>query len=174
MWLNAAGGSVGYLLYEIVARVSTGRIPAARVLALSACFGIAGYAVAYREFGVYLGLADLQEEVHGDSQIPRRPADAFGLVTGSRGDRLLLAVIGRPAGKRPPAAGGTATAMDQDDIEVRVGASTRFFDRQSLRIGTHAGHRGSPYTPATLSEVPENTQNTRVGPLGRPITSPPT
>ncbi len=159
VWLNAAGGSLGYLLYVIVARVSTSRVPAAAwVVALSACFGIAGYAVAYREFGVYLGLATFREEVHGDSQIPRRPADAFGLVTGSRGDRLLLSVIGRPAGKRPPAAGGTATGMDQDDIEVRVGASTRFFDRQSSDKGHTQVTDYVAYTPATLSEVPEHAQ----------------
>jgi len=159
VWLNAAGGSVGYLLYVIVARVSTGRVPAAAwVLSLSVCFGVAGYAVAYREFGVYLGLATFREEVRGDSQIPRRPADAFGIVTGSRGDRLLLAVIGRPAGKRPSAAAGTATGMDQDDIEVRVGASTRFFDRRSSDKGHTQVTDYVAYTPATLSEVPEQAQ----------------
>jgi glycopeptide antibiotics resistance protein len=159
VWLNAAGGSLGYVLYVIVARVSTRRIPAAAwVLALSVCFGVAGYAVAYREFGVYLGLATFREEVHGDSQIPRRPADAFGIVTGSRGDRLLLSVIGRPAGTRPPAAGGTPTGPDRNDIEVRVGASTRFFDRQSSDKGHTQVTSYLPYTPAALSEVPENTQ----------------
>jgi glycopeptide antibiotics resistance protein len=159
VWLNAAGGSLGYALYVIVARVSTRRIPAAAwVLALSVCFGVAGYAVAYREFGVYLGLATFREEVHGDSQIPRRPADAFGIVTGSRGDRLLLSVIGRPAGKRPPGAGGTPTGPDRDDIEVRVGASTRFFDRQSSDKGHTQVTDYVAYTPATLSEVPEQAQ----------------
>ena len=159
VWLNAAGGSLGYLLYVIVARVSTSRVPAtAWVLALSVCFGAAGYAVAYREFGVYLGLATFREEVRGDSQIPRRPADAFGIVTGSRGDRLLLSVIGRPAARRPPTAPGTATAMGQDDIEVRVGPSTRFFDRRSSDKGHTQVTDYVAYTPATLSEVPEHAQ----------------
>ena len=159
VWLNAAGGSLGYLLYVIVARVSTSRVPAtAWVLALSVCFGAAGYAVAYREFGVYLGLATFREEVRGDSQIPRRPADAFGIVTGSRGDRLLLSVIGRPAARRPPPAGGTPIGPDRDDIEVRVGASTRFFDRRSSDKGHTQVTDYVAYTPATLSEVPEHAQ----------------
>ena len=89
VWLNGLGGALGYLLFQLVAKVSSRRVQATVwALALSACFAVAGYATAYREFGVYLGLATFKEEVHGDEQIPRRPPEAMGIVTGSREDRL--------------------------------------------------------------------------------------
>ena len=100
-------------------------------MALSACFAVAGYATAYREFGVYLGLATFKEEVHGDQQIPRRPPEAMGIVNGSREDRLILSVLGRPAGSSRPAGPEVGRNSDPDEIEVRVGPDTRFFDRQT-------------------------------------------
>jgi hypothetical protein len=157
VWLNGLGGALGYLLYLLVAKVSSGRVPATVwVLALSACFAVVGYATAYREFGVYLGLATFKEEVHGDQQIPRRPPEAMGIVTGSREDRLVLSVLSRPAGSSPGSTAGVGRSADPDEIEVRVAPGTRFYDRQtSDQVHTQTTNY-VPYTPRTPADVPKD------------------
>ena len=159
LWLNALGGSLGYLLFSLVTRLTAAQVPAlAWTVALSACFAAAGYATAYREFGVYLGLATFKEEVRGDQQIPGRAPEAVGIVNGSRADRLILSVISRSPGSGPPPAAGAGRTGDADEIEVRVGPGTRFYDRQTSDQAHTQATNYVPYTPRTPADVPKDVQ----------------
>ena len=156
LWLNAVGGSLGYLLFSLVSRFTAARVTALTwALALSGCFAVAGYVTAYREFGMYLGLATLREEVQGDRQIPRRAADAMGTVDGVRDNSLILADAVRPRGATD-AKGGTGTPAEPAEVVVQVTAQTRFYDRQVSLEGHTETTRYVPYAPRTLADVPKD------------------
>ena len=155
LWLNAVGGSLGYLLFSLVSRFTAARVTAlAWTLALSACFAVAGYVTAYREFGMYLGLATLREEVQGDQQIPRRTADAMGTVDGVRDNFLILTDVVRP--RATDTKGGAGAPVELAEVVVQVTAETRFYDRQVSLKGHTQTTRYLPYTPRTLADVPKD------------------
>lgn len=139
--LNTLGGICGYGLFSLIARPATSPGTALmRTLVLSVCFAIAGYTVAYRGFGLYLGLATLREEVQGGESIPTRPADGFGTVTG-RGERSLMLT-------RVAQFEGTPA------VDVHFGPDTRFYDRQESLDGHTRTTRYVAYTPRTPDDVP--------------------
>ena len=119
--LNTLGGLLGFGLYSWIAGSGvTARTVMIRTLALSLCFAVAGYAVAYREFGIYLGLATPREEVHGAEKIPQRSADVTGIVTGSGAGSFTLRRFNSEEGMA--------------EFDVLLEPDTRCFDRQvSLR-----------------------------------------
>jgi glycopeptide antibiotics resistance protein len=156
--LNTVGGSVGYCLFLLVTRIARRREAALScALALSFCFALAGYAVAYREFGLYLGLATLREEVQGGEQIPSRAPDAVGTVSEARGSLLILAGVSRPSIAKTLSADGSAgPGKAPGEIEVQVGPETRFFIVQAMLQGHKMVTRYEPYTPPTAATVPKN------------------
>ena len=96
VWLNTAGGCLGYLLFLAVTKLAPKRVTAlSTALVLSLCFAVGGYAVAYREFGLYLGPATIKDEVRGGEQIPGRPA---ARVTD---ERVFAEVAGKAVEKCP-------------------------------------------------------------------------
>lgn len=116
--LNTLGGILGFGLFLWFARPGDASVKVLiRVLALSLCFAVAGYTVAYKEFGIFLGLATPREEVHGGENIPARPADLRGRVTESGAGSFTLR---RFAGEE-----GEAEVVD-----VLLGPDTQCFDRQ--------------------------------------------
>jgi glycopeptide antibiotics resistance protein len=156
--LNTVGGSLGYCLFLLVTRIAHRREAVLScALALSFCFAVAGYVVAYREFGIYLGLATLLEEVHGGEQIPSRSPDAVGTVSEARGSLLILASLSMPSIAKTISADRSAgQGKAPGEIEVQAGPDTRFFDVQAMLQGHKMVTRYESYTPPTSAAVPKD------------------
>lgn len=157
LWLNALGSVIGYLLFRSVVRVTPTRPAAlAAALAASVVFAGAGYATAYREFGLYLGLAKLREDVQGAQRIPDRAPEAIGTIRGTRDGALVLDGLARRAGATdtsgavPPAAPAAPRG-----IAVRVSPETRFYDRHDSLDGHTQRIRYTPYAPTALAQAPD-------------------
>ena len=141
--LNTLGGILGFGLFSCIARPGAASVTVMiRTLALSLCFAVAGYTVAYREFGIYLGLATLREEVHGGENIPARPADLTGVVTGSGAGSFTLRRF----------AGGEEAA----EVDVLLGPETQCFDRQVSLQGHTQVINYVPCSPHEPVDIPVN------------------
>jgi len=141
--LNTLGGILGFGLFLWIARPGVASVKVMiRILALSLCFAVAGYTVAYREFGIYLGLATPREEVHGGENIPARPADLMGEVTGSGAGSFTLRRFG----------GGEEAAI----VDVLLGPDTQCFDRQVSLQGHTQVIKYVPCSPNEPDDIPVN------------------
>ncbi|MBN2414511.1 VanZ family protein [bacterium] len=139
--LNTLGGILGFGLFSLIAEPGTAsgtvRI---RTLVLSLCFAAAGYTVAFREFGLYLGLARPREEIHGGEHIPSRRPDISGTVTGLNEKSFVLNRFTDGAG----AAG----------IDVLPGPDTQWYNRQVSLRGHTQVIRYVAYAPHSLERMP--------------------
>lgn len=142
--LNTAGGMLGFALFLLVARVKSNRLPApALILIMSLCFGIAGYVVADREFGMELGLAPLPEEIHGKERLPDRPAEAVGFINDIRPTSFVLTDLVKVSG-------AADLPRQEAGVEVVFDTATEFTLWQSTVENRRIVTQILPSAPAIL------------------------
>ncbi|AKA67446.1 VanZ family protein [Clostridium scatologenes] len=89
--LNTTGGIIGYVLYKYINKL----IPKRNTFYMSIIittfiFFIGGGIVAVDQFGTYLGISKLHEQVIGGENVPKGKADIFGKLVNSSSDLVTI------------------------------------------------------------------------------------
>ena len=127
--LNTIGGIIGYVLYKYINKLIPKRNTFyVSIIIMTFIFFIGGGIVAVDQFGTYLGISKLYEQVIGGKNVPKGKADIFGKLVNSSGDLVTVDKIIRNNKNGSTAVSSNYTKnTNEENVEVMLSKSTKVY-----------------------------------------------
>lgn len=169
--LNTIGGIIGYVLYKYISKLVSKRNNFyASIIIMTFIFFIGGSIVAVDQFGTYLVINELHEQVIGGENIPNEKADIFGKLVNSSSDSITVdKIIRNNKNESTTVSSNDTKNVNKENVEVMLNKSTKvYFQKDILKKEFLKGYSlTTTYSKFSAENISKLSAGTRISVWGK-------